>query len=180
MPPRTPESDALSRALRDRGFTFVGSTICYAFMQAAGLVNDHVVDCFRHPEVARLRCTGRRRHAGAAITPNPKGATMSSGRSSIVGAAFWMLVISLLLFWLPFVGPLLGGVIGGRKAGGVVRAIVAALVPAFVVGALLFALATLLTGIPLIGAVAAAGGAVLVAAQVGPMILGAILGGLMA
>ncbi len=58
VPPRTPESDALSRALRDRGFTFVGSTICYAFMQAGGLVNDHVVDCFRHPEVARLRARG--------------------------------------------------------------------------------------------------------------------------
>ena len=52
--------------------------------------------------------------------------------------------------------------------------------PAFVVGALLLVLATLLTGMPLIGAVAAAGGTVLVAAQVGPMILGAILGGLMA
>ncbi len=51
VPPRTPESDALSRALKKRGFTFVGSTICYAFMQAAGLVNDHVVDCFRHAEV---------------------------------------------------------------------------------------------------------------------------------
>jgi DNA-3-methyladenine glycosylase I len=54
VPARTPESDALSRALRQRGFTFVGSTICYAFMQAAGLVNDHTVDCFRHLEVARL------------------------------------------------------------------------------------------------------------------------------
>jgi DNA-3-methyladenine glycosylase I len=53
VPPRTPESDALSLALRKRGFTFVGSTICYAFMQAAGLVNDHVVDCFRHAELAR-------------------------------------------------------------------------------------------------------------------------------
>jgi DNA-3-methyladenine glycosylase I len=47
VPAHTPESDALSRALRQRGFTFVGSTICYAFMQAAGLVNDHTVDCFR-------------------------------------------------------------------------------------------------------------------------------------
>jgi DNA-3-methyladenine glycosylase I len=54
VPPRTPESDVLSKALRQRGFTFVGSTICYAFMQSAGLVNDHVVDCFRHAEVARL------------------------------------------------------------------------------------------------------------------------------
>jgi hypothetical protein len=105
---------------------------------------------------------------------------MSSGRSGIVGASVWMLVISLLLFWLPFVGPLLAGVVGGRKAGGVGRAILAALVPAFVSAVLLFVLATLLTAMPLIGAVAAAGGFVLVAAQVGPMILGAILGGLMA
>jgi DNA-3-methyladenine glycosylase I len=48
VPPRTPESDALSKALAQRGFRFVGSTICYAFMQATGLVNDHVVTCFRH------------------------------------------------------------------------------------------------------------------------------------
>jgi DNA-3-methyladenine glycosylase I len=48
VPPRTPESDALSRDLLARGFKFVGSTICYAFMQATGLVNDHVVDCFRY------------------------------------------------------------------------------------------------------------------------------------
>jgi hypothetical protein len=48
-----------------------------------------------------------------------------SGRSSIVGASVWMLVVSLLLFWLPFVGPLLGGIIGGRKAGGVVRGLLA-------------------------------------------------------
>jgi DNA-3-methyladenine glycosylase I len=48
VPARTPESDALSRDLSRRGFTFVGSTICYAFMQAVGLVNDHTVDCFRY------------------------------------------------------------------------------------------------------------------------------------
>lgn len=48
IPATTPESDAMSRALKKRGFKFVGSTICYAFMQAAGLVNDHTVDCFRH------------------------------------------------------------------------------------------------------------------------------------
>ena len=47
IPATTPESDAMSRDLKRRGFTFVGSTICYAFMQAAGLVNDHTVDCFR-------------------------------------------------------------------------------------------------------------------------------------
>jgi len=51
---RTPLSDELSKALKKRGFRFVGSTICYAFMQAAGLVNDHTTDCFRHREVAAL------------------------------------------------------------------------------------------------------------------------------
>jgi len=51
IPASTPESDAMSRDLKQRGFKFVGSTICYAFMQAAGLVNDHQVDCFRHGEV---------------------------------------------------------------------------------------------------------------------------------
>lgn len=51
IPARTKESDALSLDLRSRGFSFVGSTICYAFMQAAGLVNDHVVSCFRYATV---------------------------------------------------------------------------------------------------------------------------------
>jgi DNA-3-methyladenine glycosylase I len=51
VPARTPESDALSRDLLRRGFTFVGSTICYAFMQAVGLVNDHTIDCFRYARV---------------------------------------------------------------------------------------------------------------------------------
>lgn len=47
----SPESDAMSKDLKDRGFKFVGSTICYAFMQAAGMVNDHLVTCFRHKKV---------------------------------------------------------------------------------------------------------------------------------
>ena len=51
MPASTPESDAMSKDLRKRGFRFVGSTICYAFMQATGLVNDHLVGCFRYREV---------------------------------------------------------------------------------------------------------------------------------
>jgi DNA-3-methyladenine glycosylase I len=50
----TSASQAMSRDLRARGFRFVGPTICYAFMQSVGMVNDHVVDCFRHSEVARL------------------------------------------------------------------------------------------------------------------------------
>lgn len=50
---KSPESDAMSKALIKRGFKFVGSTICYAYMQAAGMVNDHTVDCFRKKEVAK-------------------------------------------------------------------------------------------------------------------------------
>jgi len=46
IPATSKESDAMSKDLKKRGFTFVGSTICYAYMQAAGMVNDHVVDCF--------------------------------------------------------------------------------------------------------------------------------------
>ena len=55
VPAHTPESDAMSKDLKRRGFTFVGSTICYAFMQATGMVNDHLVDCFRHRVVRRRR-----------------------------------------------------------------------------------------------------------------------------
>ena len=53
VPASTPESDAMSKDLKKRGFRFVGSTICYAFMQAVGMVNDHVVDCFRYRATLR-------------------------------------------------------------------------------------------------------------------------------
>ncbi len=53
VPARSPESDAMSKDLKQRGFNFVGSTICYAFMQAAGMVNDHLVHCFRYPALRR-------------------------------------------------------------------------------------------------------------------------------
>jgi len=55
VPPRTDESDAMSRDLLKRGFKFVGSTICYAFMQAVGMVNDHLVTCYRHAELSGKR-----------------------------------------------------------------------------------------------------------------------------
>jgi DNA-3-methyladenine glycosylase I len=58
VPAHTAESDAMSKDLKRRGFTFVGSTICYAFMQAVGMVNDHLVACFRHKELGR---TAKRR-----------------------------------------------------------------------------------------------------------------------
>lgn len=54
VPATSPESDAMAKALKKRGFSFVGSTICYAFMQAVGLINDHTTDCFCYTEGARL------------------------------------------------------------------------------------------------------------------------------
>ncbi len=54
IPAKTPESETMSKDLVKRGFRFVGPTICYAFMQAAGMVNDHVVDCFRYEECRAL------------------------------------------------------------------------------------------------------------------------------
>ena len=103
---------------------------------------------------------------------------MADENGSIVIAIIWMSVISLLLFWLPFVGPLIAGVVGGKSAGGVGSAILAVLLPCIVFGALLFFVASSLTGIPLVGAVAGAGGLVLALAHVGPLLLGAIIGGI--
>jgi DNA-3-methyladenine glycosylase I len=59
VPARTAVSDAMSKDLKARGFKFVGSTICYAHMQATGMVNDHLVDCPRHRAVAKLGATGK-------------------------------------------------------------------------------------------------------------------------
>jgi len=60
IPARNGLSDAMSKDLKARGFKFVGSTICYAYMQAAGMINDHVVGCFRHPELQSRRKSRRR------------------------------------------------------------------------------------------------------------------------
>ncbi len=59
VPATSAESDRMSASLKERGFRFVGSTICYAYMQAAGLVNDHLTGCFRYAEVAALATTRR-------------------------------------------------------------------------------------------------------------------------
>ena len=55
VPAKTPESDAMSKALLNAGFKFVGSTICYAFMQASGMVNDHLLSCHRHAAVKKIK-----------------------------------------------------------------------------------------------------------------------------
>lgn len=101
-------------------------------------------------------------------------------KASIVSGIIWMFIISLLLFWLPVLGPLIAGIVGGKKSGGVGSAIAAALLPGIVFGVILFAIATNLTGLPVIGAVAGAGGLVLSLVHIGPLLVGAIIGGLLA
>lgn len=59
IPPKTERSDAMSKDLKRRGFSFVGSTICYAFMQAVGMVNDHTTDCFRYRKIAETAQQGK-------------------------------------------------------------------------------------------------------------------------
>ncbi|MBH76615.1 MAG: DNA-3-methyladenine glycosylase I, partial [Dehalococcoidia bacterium] len=55
IPTETPDSRAMSKSLKSRGFSYCGPTICYAFMQAVGMVNDHVVTCFRHKDLRELK-----------------------------------------------------------------------------------------------------------------------------
>jgi len=65
VPAKTDRSDAMSKDLKKRGFRFVGSTICYAFMQAVGMVNDHTTDCFRHGEIKELKVPDKANSADA-------------------------------------------------------------------------------------------------------------------
>jgi hypothetical protein len=96
---------------------------------------------------------------------------------SILRAMFWMTALSVLLFWLPVLGPAIAGFVGGRKAGGVGPAVIAAFLPGILFGAILFVLASALTGIPLLGAVAGLGGMAIAFAHIGPLLVGAIIGG---
>jgi len=96
-------------------------------------------------------------------------------RGSVLGAATWMVVLSILLFWLPFIGPLIAGFVGGRKAGGVGNALVAAALPAIALAVVVFLLATL-TGAPVVGALAGVGLFLAIVLHGGPLFLGALLG----
>ena len=91
-----------------------------------------------------------------------------------------MFLISLLLFWLPGIGSLIAGIVGGMKAGGVVNGLIAALLPSIVLGVALFLFASALTGMSLLGAIAGAGGFVLLLLHIGPLLIGALIGGLFA
>ena len=105
---------------------------------------------------------------------------MSQSSGSVFWGAFWMFLISILLFWLPGIGSLIAGVVGGKVAGSVGNALLAALLPALLFGALLFFFATALTGMIAIGVLAALGGFALGLIHIGMLLLGAIIGGIIA
>ena len=105
---------------------------------------------------------------------------MSGGNdTSVLRGLLWMLGLSVLLFWLPGGGALIAGVVGGYKAGSIGSALLAALLPALVFGLALFTLAASLSGMPVLGLVAGMGGFVLAALHVGPLLLGALIGGIL-
>ncbi len=104
---------------------------------------------------------------------------MQNRPGSVGSAILWMFVLSILLFWLPILGPLIAGFVGGRKAGSLGNAILAVLLPGIVFGVLLFFLSTMLTGIPLFGFVAGAGGLAIALIHVGPLLIGAIVGAIL-
>ncbi len=102
-------------------------------------------------------------------------------KGGAVTGAVWMFFISLLLFWLPFFGSLIAGFVGGKKAGDIGSALGAVFLPALLFGILFFVFGTTLTFMPLVGAVAGAGGFVLALTIISlPLLIGAILGGALA
>ena len=99
---------------------------------------------------------------------------------SIFMGTFWMFVISLLLFWLPGIGSLIAGIVGGKRAGGVMAGIMAAMLPGIVVGIALFFAGTMLTALPVVGAILAGSGLLLYVFYIPPLLIGALIGGLLA
>ena len=105
---------------------------------------------------------------------------MADRQGSVGRGLFWMILLSILLFWLPVVGPFLAGLVGGKKAGSLGNALLAAILPALIFGGLLAFLATVFTGLPLVGLVAGLGGSIFALSNVVPLLLGAFIGGLLA
>ena len=105
---------------------------------------------------------------------------MADKKGSIGAGVAWMFLISILLFWLPVLGPFVAGFVGGKKSGGVGAALIAVFAPAVVCALAAFGFATVLTGAPLFGALVGAGGFILLLAEVGPLLVGAIVGGALA
>jgi len=99
---------------------------------------------------------------------------------SVLSAIGWMFLLEILLFWIPFVGSLIAGFVGGKKAGGLGNALVAVFLPIVIFSIVLGMMAASLVAIPLVGAFAGLGGFMFAATHVGPLLLGAIAGGLAA
>lgn len=99
---------------------------------------------------------------------------------SVLVGMFWMFIISLLLFWLPGLGSLIAGIVGGKQAGGVMAGLMAALLPGILVAAALFFAGTMLTTLPIVGALLAGSGLLLYIVYLPPLIIGALIGGLLA
>src|SRR5579859_2049535 len=104
----------------------------------------------------------------------------SKRRGSVSSAMTWMFLISLLLFWLPVVGPFIAGLVGGKKAGSIDAALLAVFLPVVVTGLALTLMGSVLTGIPLLGAVIGLGVSAVLLLHVGPLLVGAIIGGVIA
>ena len=105
---------------------------------------------------------------------------MSDGdKGSIIFGMIWMFVISLLLFWLPAIGPLIAGIVGGKVAGGVGPGLIAALFPGILLALGLFLAGTMLTALPMVGAILAGGGLLLYIFYIPPLLIGALIGGLL-
>ena len=101
-------------------------------------------------------------------------------KGSMIMAMAWMFILSLLLFWLPAFGSLVAGIVGGKVAGGVGSGILAALLPGILLAVGLLVGGTMLTALPVVGAVIAGGGLLLYLFYIPPLLIGALIGGLMA
>ncbi len=111
---------------------------------------------------------------------NTHGSMIEANKNNVIRASLWMLLISVLLFWLPVIGPLLAGIVGGEKAGNVGSAILAVFLPAIVLAVSLFIMSTLLSGFPLLGVTAGISGFILASINFGPLLLGALIGAVLA
>lgn len=105
---------------------------------------------------------------------------MADSNGSIILGMIWMFVISLLLIWLPALGPLIAGIVGGKVAGSVGRGLVAALFPGLLLALGLFFFGTVLTGLPMLGALIAGSSILLYLLYVPILLIGALIGGLLA
>lgn len=150
-----------------------GERACAGMRQfaAGGCSGGHREQRCRLPEPDHLDPRGNGRGAGM---------TRISPKGDIAAGMSVMLMLSVLLSWIPGLGTLVAGIVGGRVASGFTAAFLASLLPGLLIGVLLFFLATLLSGMPLIGVIAGMGGLALAGTQVAALLVGAMIGGLLA